>query len=173
MAVWYEMEKSEKGIKNFLDSNWSFHDFRTERIEYISEKDYVEVFLKYDTMNESVLLRFTCIHTLHINSYRDYHTAWLNGSVVLLLKNNVIIWLDDDEWGDQTREHLNEVKDSTTWVEAEGIFWAITDADGNPVEMLQNRIHQIWNTFGKIEEKNFELHEFHGDWNLPMKSHYN
>ena len=32
MAVWYEVEKSQAGIKNFLDSNWSFHDFRIEKI---------------------------------------------------------------------------------------------------------------------------------------------
>lgn len=173
MAVWYEMEKSEKGIENFLDSNWGFHDFRPEKIEYISGKDCVEIFLKYDTMDEGVLLRFAWIHNVHINPNRDYDGEWLSGCITLLLENNNIIWLADDEWGNQTREHLNEVKKYTTWVEAERIFWAITDADGNPVEMPQNRIHQIWNIYGKLEEKHFELQEFHGDWNLIMKPYYN
>ncbi|MBD5083282.1 MAG: hypothetical protein HDT34_03880 [Clostridiales bacterium] len=51
MAVWYEVEKTEKGIENFLESNWVFHDFTLERIEYITEKDLVEIFLRYDTMD--------------------------------------------------------------------------------------------------------------------------
>lgn len=137
MAVWYEMEKTEKGIKNFLDSNWGFHDFRIEKIEYIPGKDCVEIFLKYDS-------------------------EWLGGCVTLLLENNLIIWLDDDSWGSQTGEHLNEMKEHTTWAEAERIFWAVTDENGHPVEMPQNRIHQIGNTYGKIEEKDFELQAFHG-----------
>ncbi len=172
MAVWFEMEKSEKGIENFLNSNWRFHDFRPERIEYIPGKDCVEIFLKYDTMDEGVLLRFAWIHDVHINIDRDYDAEWLSGSIALLLENNVIIWLDDDGWGDKSREHLSEIKGYTTWVEAERIFWTITDADGNPIEMPQKRIHQIWNTYGKTEEKNFQLQEFHGDWNLILKPYY-
>lgn len=122
-------------------------------------------------MDEGVLLRFVWIHDVHININRDYDTEWLNGSIVLLLENNMIIWLDD-EWNDKSREHLNEIKKYTTWVEAERIFWAITDADGNPIEMPQERIHQIWNIYGKTEEKNFKLQEFHGDWDLILKPYY-
>ena len=173
MAVWYEMEKSEKGIENFLGSNWEFHDFRLEKLEYIPGKDCIEIFLKYDTMDEGVLLRFVRIHNLHLNTNKDCVTEWLSGSIVLLLENNVIIWLDDDEWGRNTREHLKEAKEYTTWIEAERIFWAITDADGNPVEMPQNRIHQIWNIYGKTEEKHFELQEFHGDWGLILRPRFN
>ena len=32
MAVWYEVEKSEAGINDFLDCNWGFHDFRPELV---------------------------------------------------------------------------------------------------------------------------------------------
>ena len=30
MAVWYEVEHSEKGIHNFMECNWHFHDFKIE-----------------------------------------------------------------------------------------------------------------------------------------------
>lgn len=166
MAVWYELEKSEKGIRNFLESNWEFHDFRLERIVYVPGKDFVEIFLKYDTLTEGVLLRFVGIHGVHIDPRNDgdYNMAWLSGSTVLLLENNSVIWLDDDEWRDHSREHLDEMKESTTWVEARNVFWAVTDADGNPVEMPLNRINQVWNIYGVQKEKHFELKEFGGDW---------
>ena len=72
MAIWYEVEKSQKGIEQFLDSNWGFHDFRLERVEYTPGKDCLEIFLKYDTGEEGVLLRFTWIHDFHICAERDY-----------------------------------------------------------------------------------------------------
>lgn len=164
MAVWYEVEKTEKGIDNFLNCNWKFHDFRPERVEYIPGKDLVEIFLKYDTMTEGVLLRFVRVHDVHINTQRDYDAEWLQGSVALLLEDDSIIWLDDDSWRDKSREHLEEIKEYTTWVKAERIIWAVTDADGNPVEMPPDRIDQVWSVYGRTEEKHFELKEFEGDW---------
>lgn len=163
MAVWFELEKSDPGIRNFLDSNWSFHDFRYEKIEYIPGKDSVEIFLKYDTMTEGVLLRFKEVHGIHIDAPMDYDTDWLMGSTVLLFEDDSIIWIDDDGWDIHDREQLDEVKKRTTWVEAGRILWAITDADGNPVEMPLNRINQIWNIWGKTEEKYFDLKVFDGD----------
>lgn len=47
MAIWYELEKTPDGIRNFLESNWHFHDFRLESIEYTAGKDMVEVLLMY------------------------------------------------------------------------------------------------------------------------------
>ena len=172
MAVWYEVEKSEKGIKNFLESNWSFHDFRPERVEYVPGKDMVEIFLKYDTGDQGVLLRFTWIQDLHVNIDRDYDAEWLNGSVALLLENNKIIWLDDDGYGEESNEHLDIIKTYTTWVECERIFWAITDANGNPIEMPSDRIDQIWNIYGKEVEKHFDLQEFNGDWDQILQPYY-
>ena len=101
---------------------------------------------------------------MHIDTNRDYDFE-LIGSVALLLENNSVIWLSDDSWGKQSKEHLEEIKQYTTWVEAERIFWAITDADGNPVEMPSERINQVWISYGKREEKHFDLKAFNGDWN--------
>ena len=38
MEKWYEVEKTEKGIKEFLECNWEFHDFRAIKIEYVPGK---------------------------------------------------------------------------------------------------------------------------------------
>lgn len=165
MAVWYEVEKSVIGINNFLDCNWAFHDFRLEEAKYNAAKDSLELFLKYDTMQEGVLLRFTQIHEYQVNTSRDYEAEWMYGSVVLLLDGGTMLWIDDDTWADNSHEHIEELKRFATWVKAERIFWAITDKDGNPVEMPSDRINQTWNTYGQIEEKHFELKEFDGNWN--------
>lgn len=174
MAVWYEMEKSEKGIKDFLESNWEFHDFRIERVTYTSEKDCLDIFLKYDTMKEGVLLRFAWTHDIHIAPTDFYACAWLGGSVVVRLNNDSdsVIWLSDDGWGDESSEHLDELKKYTTWVEAERVFWAITDADGNPVEMPEDRIHQIWRSYDVETEKHFDLKPFEGDWEEILHPFY-
>ncbi|MDE6723483.1 MAG: hypothetical protein K2J55_04730, partial [Eubacterium sp.] len=131
---------------------------------YSTEKDLVEIFLRYDTMDEGVLLRFSHIQNMHIDTNRDYDFE-LVGSTALLLENNSVIWLSDDSWGNQSKEHLDEIKQNTTWVEAERLFWAITDADGNPVEMPPERINQVWIMDEKREEKHFDLKAFNGDWN--------
>lgn len=160
MAIWYEVEKSEAGIRTFLDWNEGFHDFRPERVEYVPGKDMVEIFLNYDTGKEGVLLRFSRIHGIHINTKRDYEAEWIFGSAALLLEDSKIIWLDEDVWGEENRAHLDELKQYTTWVEAERIFWAVTDADGTPVERLENRTRPGW----AAEEPCFDLKEFTGDW---------
>lgn len=49
MAKWYEVEKTEKGIKEFMECNWEFHDFRAVKIQYVPGMDMVEIFLQYDT----------------------------------------------------------------------------------------------------------------------------
>lgn len=161
MAIWYEVEKSQTGIKNFLDSNWSFHDFRIEKIEYIPSRDMVEMFLKYDTQTEGVLLRFLGVHDVSIAVPDDYEADYIFGCSVFRQENNSLIWLNDEV---NCEEQLDKVKQFATWVKAQRIIWAITDGDGNPIEMPTERIDQVWNIWGKIEEKHFDLKEFDGDW---------
>ena len=172
MAVWYEVEKSEKGICDFLESNWAFHDFRPERVEYIPGKDLVEIFLKYDTRDQGVLLRFAWVHDMHINTQRDYDAEWLSGSVAFVLPNGSFIWLDSDSWAEQSREHIDEIKQYATWIESDRIMWAVTDGDGNPVEMPPDRIDQIWNICGKEINKHFDLKEFRDNWDSVLRPWY-
>lgn len=75
MGIWYEVERTKKGIENFLECNWEFHDFRVEKIMYVPGKDMVEIFLKYDTGREGVLLRFAWIKDMHINTQCDFDAA--------------------------------------------------------------------------------------------------
>lgn len=65
MAVWFELEKSEEGIRNFLGCNWCFHDFRLEKFTYVVEKDWVDILLNYDTDKEGRLLRFVDLGDMH------------------------------------------------------------------------------------------------------------
>ena len=168
MAKWYEVEKTEKGIKEFLECNWEFHDFRAVKIEYVPGMDMVEIFLQYDTGCEGVLLRFAWIKDMHINTQHDFDADWICGSSLVLLENGSLIWLDEEF----PENKLEEVKKFATWIEAERMFWAVTDETGNPIEMPENRINQVWNTYGKMEEKHFELMEFKGKWDLILRPYY-
>ncbi len=44
MPIWYEVEHSETGIYNFMECNWQFHDFKIERISYLSKKTQLNYF---------------------------------------------------------------------------------------------------------------------------------
>lgn len=171
MAVWYEVEKSEAGINDFLDCNWGFHDFRPELVSYVPGKDMVEIFLKYDTMREGVRLRFAWIHDMHINTQRDYDAEWIYDSTLIRLENNAFIWLDEE--GD--KNDIDDLKKIATWVEAERIFWAVTDGEGNPIEMPLDRIDQVWRDCLKntITKKQFKLKEFDGNWDAILQPYYN
>ena len=87
MAKWYEVEKTEKGIKEFLECNWEFHDFRAIKIEYVPGMDMVEIFLQYDTGCEGVLLRFAWIKDM-ITSYQE-HCKYKAFRSLQTRKNNI------------------------------------------------------------------------------------
>jgi hypothetical protein len=172
MAIWYEVEKNAQGIHDFLDSNYDFHDFRHERIEYVPGKDMVEIFLKYDTMTEGVLLRFTWIHDMHINTNQDYDADWLCGSTLLILSNGHLLWMDVDQFEGVNEENLEKWKPYSTWVESERIFWAITDGDGNPIDMPANKIEPVRIENDQPQKKCFHLKEFTGEWDEILKPYY-
>lgn len=89
MAIWYKVEKTEQGIKDFLDCNWGFHDFRIERVEYVAGNDMIEIFLRYDTGKEGVRLRFTGLSGVHIYVNLDYEADWLYDTTLLLRDDGV------------------------------------------------------------------------------------
>ncbi len=77
--------------------------------------------------------------------------------------------------------HINTQRDyDAEWLQGsvelllddDSIIWAVTDADGNPVEMPPDRIDQVWSVYGRTEEKHFELKEFEGDWDAILKPYY-
>lgn len=172
MAVWYEVEKSENGINTFLECNWYLHDFRLEWVRYIAVKDMVEVYLRYDTGDMGVLLRFAWVHDYHVNVVRDYDADWMDGSVLIPLKNGHMIWIDTDTWGELSKDHIDELKKNATWVEAERLLWAITDGAGNPVEMPVLHIDQEWCDFRRKIYKHFELKELDENWDDILRPPY-
>ena len=86
MAVWYQVEKTEEGLQQFLESNCEFHDYRIERVDYHAAEDYTDVYLAYDTGTEGVLIRFLGMIRLTIPLGRLYAGAWLSGTTVFARK---------------------------------------------------------------------------------------
>ena len=157
MAIWYEVEHSEKGIYNFMECNWRFHDFKIERVSYLP--DYTaELFLKYDELEGSVILRFIGVYSMNVNIQVEFGAInYIAGSVLLLTKKGEFIWIADDSWGDQSMKHIEELKKDSTWIQAERIIWATTDKYGNPTELPAYKIDQTWCIYGKTEHHHFDL----------------
>ena len=110
MAIWYEVEHSEKGIYNFMECNWCFHDFKIERVSYLPDNT-AELFLKYDELEGSVILRFIGVHSMNVTVQAEFgYISDIMGSVLLLLENGQLLWIDDDSWGDQSIEHIEYLK---------------------------------------------------------------
>ena len=82
------------------------------------------------------------------------------GSVLLLLENGHFLWIDDDQWGDRSIDHIEELKKQSSWIQAERIIWATTDSNGNPTELPTDKIDQTWSVWGKIEHHHFDLTPF-------------
>ncbi len=71
MAIWYEVEHSEKGIHNFMDCNWHFHDFKIERVNYLPDSYTAELFLQGTGLNlhtEQIILMKNNIKFCPINA---------------------------------------------------------------------------------------------------------
>ena len=161
MAIWYEVEHSEKGIHNFMECNWHFHDFKIERVHYLTDSHTVELFLKYDELEGSVILRFICVHSMNLSVHVDMGWTYdIMGSVLLLLENGQFLWIDDDSWGDQSMDHIEELKKESSWIQAERLIWATTDSNGNPTELPADKIDQSWSIYGRIEHHHFDLTPF-------------
>ena len=161
MAIWYEVEHSKAGIYNFMECNYCFHDFKTERIHYSPEDNSAELFLKYDELKGSIILRFLDIHSMRVTIEADYgYQEELQGSVLLLLDDGQFLWIGSDTWGEQSNTHIDELKKEYSWVQAEKIIWAVTDNHGLPTEMPTDKIDQVWSIYGKTEYHHFDLTPF-------------
>jgi hypothetical protein len=159
MAVWYEVEKTPMGIQNFLDCNWAFHDFFIEKVEYLPRQKRIKLFLRYDELKGSVILIFLGVCEFNIVPPNDDYDDYLMGTVLTLSDDNNLLWLADDSY---PQEQANEIQKYATWIKSNQIIWAVTDQNGNPAEMPDNKINQIWQTYGKIEQKHFALKEYIG-----------
>ena len=158
MAIWYEVEHSEKGIRNFMDCNWHFHDFKIERVNYLPDSYTAELFLKYDELEGSIILRFIGVHSMNIAIQVELgYTSDIMGSVLLLLENGQLLWITDDSWGDQSIHHIENLKKESSWIQAERLIWAITDNHGNPTELPADKMDQTWHTYGRTEHHHFDL----------------
>ncbi len=164
MAIWYEVEHSETGVSNFMECNWHFHDFAIERVNYLPDRCTAELFLKYDAMEGSVILRFLDVRAMNVAIEAEAGLRNdIMGSVLLLLENGQFLWADDDTWGEQSYDHIQELKQDSSWVQAERILWAVTDSLGNPTELPTDKIDQTWHIWGEIRHRHFDLTPYKGD----------
>ena len=158
MPIWYEVEHSKAGIYNFMECNWHFHDFKIERVCYLSDENTTELFLKYDELENSIILKFINVQAMNIAVKVNFCcTDEIMGSVLLLTENGHLLWIDNDSCGDKSEQHIEELKKDSSWIRAERIIWAVTDKHGNPTEMPANKIDQTWNVYGKTEHHHFDL----------------
>ena len=139
MAVWYKVDKTKSGIKEFMDCNWGFHDFRIEKLSFLPEKDIVEVFLKYDTDKEGILLHFIGVRGVTVYAGGDYLTDWIIESTLLLRERNTLQWIPGNH---VTPEEMDQGM-PLTWVESDELVWAVTDGEGNPIAMPNERLKQL------------------------------
>jgi len=148
MAIWYEVEKTDSGIRGFLDCVAYFHDYKIERIRYDPDNHNAEVFFKYDKLEGSMIIGVT-VHSW----LEDY----IFGAVLLRLDNGNMLWINDGRFGEESSKHIEELKADSSWIEAERIIWAVTDENGNPAEMPDHMIDQTWITYGKETRHHFDL----------------
>ena len=158
MAIWYEVERSKAGIYNFLECNYRFHDFKIARVSYQPDHYTAELFLLYDELEGSIILRFINVQEMDVSTEDSFgYLNEIEGSVLLLTENGQFLWIADDSWGDQSKEHIEELKKEASWVQAERIIWAMTDSRGLPMELPADVIDQTWVNYGKEEYHHFEL----------------
>lgn len=160
MAVWYEVERTKEGIYNFMECNMRFHDFAISRVSYDPDENMAEIFLKYDELKDSVILRFLNVHSMSVAVNVDcrYICDISTMSALFLLENGDFLWIEDDgTWGEKAFDHIEELKEDSSWIQAERIIWAMTDEHGQPTELPARVIDQIWNVYGKIEHHHFDL----------------
>lgn len=157
MAVWYEVEKTATGIHDFMECNWCFHDFVIERETYFPQRGIVELFMKYDELEGSVMLRFIGVKDFHFPAV-DEECSELSEASLKLTETGDFIWLSEELYYD-----IEKVKETAAWVKAGSVLWAVTDDRGVPAEMPENKLEQTWNVYGKIEQKHFSAKPFDGD----------
>lgn len=164
MAIWYEVEHTEEGIRNFLDCNWGFHDFTIGRFSFDPEKKTAELFMRYDENEGSVLLRFLNVEGMRVEAEVDggYPVYWIMDSILLLLDNGQFLWIDDDDEKNPDAARIAKLKTCCDWVQAGRIIWAVTDKEGNPMEMPPEKIDQVWHVYEKEERHHFDLTPYEG-----------
>lgn len=157
MAIWYEVEKTEDGMHDFMECNWRFHDFMIQNVVYDPEERVVELFLRYQPIRESIRLRFMGVHAMRvIVESRDGYLFEIEESF-LFLQNGMFLWIDGGDLGEYGEFDIDEIKKQNSWVEAERIVWAVCDETGAPREMPPGKEDQVWTVYGKTEQHHFTL----------------
>lgn len=152
---WYKIIKDEEYCSDILDIFCELHDYMITKIIYQYQDSTATVYLRYDTDDEGVVLKF-------INGPKDDDDLWLVGATIQLTKEGNFLWyIDDEKWDD---DELYQSR-GLDWIEAEEIQFAWLDKDNNIIPLSNEKLNSIWSTYnyntGKYEEiqKNFKVFE--------------
>ena len=155
MAVWYRVEKTEKGITDFLDCNRGFRDYRPERLTGGAGDGITELFLQNETQTEGVLLRFIGTVRTEIRLNENDPDRRLYEARARIGENGAIVWIMEDDL--RLEEENGEDEAPAGRIEAKELLWAVTDAEGVPVEMPADRIDQTLIDYSVTTHRHFDL----------------
>ena len=159
---WYKVIKDEEYFKEFLGIFSEFHDYRITHIEYDSEKNHLMLYLRYDTDEEGVVLKFINVKDMHICPCDDYEISWLSGSALKMTSSYSLFWYNVDD-----EDNIDEIKKdkNLTWIESEQIIFAWLDKDNRVAPLTDEQLNPVWKILnyetGKYDsvQKHFRVFE--------------
>ena len=166
-TYWLQAE-TDIELSELLDMFWGFHDFKIEKVNYTSSKDQIDLLLEYDTHEFSVLLRFAGKVSMNFQPVQDYDVDWLTGSSIGRNKQGQIVWAGADDIDG------NDLPDDIIWIAGDSVRYAYIDKNGEPKQLPEDMIHQVWHTLnyeiGKYEDIEKEFHPRYFDINDDISS---
>lgn len=158
---WYRIIKDEEYCSDILDIFCELHDYMITKIIFQYQDSTATVYLRYDTDDEGVVLKFINVTRINICP-KDDDDLWLVGATIQLTKEGNFLWyIDDEKWDD---DELYQSR-GLDWIEAEEIQFAWLDKDNNIIPLSNEKLNPIWSTYnyntGKYEkvQKNFKVFE--------------
>ena len=153
MAVWYMADPSEEGRRAFLDFHRGFSGFRMERAVQDKEKKQADLYLQVDAYS-GVLLRFFRVSGMHIPP-ENPEGAWIAGASLVREKDGSLIWYDCGELDWRDAKDRGKILRDACWIRAGKLVWAMTDAEGNPVELPEDRLDQTREDYAVTTHRHF------------------
>lgn len=159
---WYRVIKDEEYCSQILDIFCRLHDYMITQIEYQNQNNTAYVYLRYDTDDEGVLLKFIGVNRINICPLESNETPWLEGANIQLTEDRKILWYDIyDKCEDKEVFNSRDLN----WIEAEEMQFAWLDINNSIIPLPDDRINPAWSVLnyesGKYEkiQKHFKVYK--------------
>ena len=93
---WYKIIKDEEYCSDILGIFCELHDYMITKIIFQYQDSTATVYLRYDTDDEGVVLKFINVTRINICP-KDDDDLWLVGATIQLTKEGNFLWYTDDE----------------------------------------------------------------------------